>query len=135
MVKVNLADVGSNFPVLTPGKYACRFASAEYKAQSKSSGQPYYLLTFVVDEELNDDGGGQKLFRNLSLQSQALWALKGALKAMGADEDDLASDEVDLDEVFAGLIGGLVSLKVGIRPYNGQDRNEVQAIEAYETAF
>lgn len=135
MVKVNLADANSSIPVLTPGNYPCRLQSAEFKSQSKSSGQPYYLLTFVVDEELNDSGGGQKLFRNLSVQPQALWAMKAALKALGASEEELEDTEADLDDIFAGLVGQLVSLKVGIRPYNGQDRNEVQAINPYEAAY
>lgn len=128
MPRVNLADADTSFPVLEPGTYPCRFAGAEYKAQSKSSGQPYYLLTFVVDEDLNDVGGGQKLFRNLSLQKQALWAVKQALKNMGADEETLSDTEADLDDVFASLVGALVDIKVGVREYNGQDRNEVQAI-------
>lgn len=137
MPRVNLADADTNFPVLPAGNYPCRLVSAEYKSQSKSSGQPYYLLTFTVDDELSSEGGGQNLFRNLSLQKQALWALKGALKAMGADEDVLSSDDVDLDEIFAGLIGTLVTLKVGTRSYTPpgasepQERNEVQQIMAY----
>jgi len=135
VVKVNLADANSSIPVMPQGIYACRLASVEYKSASKSSGQPYYLLTFTVDEELNDSYGGQKLFRNLSVQPQALWAMKLALKALGADEEELESDEADLDDIFAGLIGALVNIKVGIRPYNGQDRNEVQAIQPFETAF
>lgn len=123
MPKVNWSQV-EDFQALPAGEYACRLSGAEYVEESKSSGQPYYALTFTVDEGQYQN---RKLFKNQSMSPDALPFMKQTLKALGQEQ---LSDDDDLDVVFAQLVGNECRLKVSQREYQGEMRNNVDRVLA-----
>lgn len=134
MPRINLRDVPS-IEVMPAGRYNAIFS--EYKLVESSNKnpnvKPYVLMTFTVQDEGYEN---RKQYKNFSLQPQALWALKQALTRLGIDPEQLESDDVELEDVLNDLIGSACVLDVAVMPYQGQDRNQVQAVlEANESAF
>lgn len=104
---------------------------SEYKfvAKSKASGNPTVnvKLTITKDTE-NGEWGGRVLFRNFSLQSTSLWALKQFADRAGAREDLFNNDEASVTDIMSELIGLAVKVRIGVHEYpegSGQMRNDV----------
>ena len=130
MPHVDFSQV-QEFTPLPEGTYEASLSGSELVAASKTSGQPYMALTFTVSE---GEFQGRKLFRNLSLQPQALWAFKQAVVRLGANPDDFVGmlEMEDLQAIVGGLVGAPCRISVGLREYNGELRNELKNILAPE---
>jgi hypothetical protein len=94
---------------------------------AKSSNQEAIALTFTIQDENFPEHEGRKQWRNYSLQPQALWALKKSLVDLGCDPEELEGT-VDLEEVIGQLIGNKCLIEVGVRMYEGEERNEVRKV-------
>jgi len=123
MPKVDMSGI-EPLTAMEAGQYPATLTSFEYHEAAASSGKPFYSLEFTISE---GEYNGRKAWRNFSLQQQALWALQRAAIRLGADPDDVQG-EVDMDEVLASLVGSECVLDIGVREYEGEDRNEIKAI-------
>jgi hypothetical protein len=132
MPRINFRDVPS-IEAMPAGQYNALFTAYDVKDASKSSNKPFVALTFTIQDEGYEN---RKVWRNYSLQPQALWALKQTLTRLGAVPEDLESDDVELEDVLQNLIGNACVVDVGVEPYQGTDRNQVRAVlEATGPAF
>ena len=115
------------FTPIPEGTYDATLTSGEVVAEAKTSKKPYVSLTFTV---LNGEYAGRKLFRNFSLQPQALWAFKQAMVRLGVD-GDILSRPMEFDELTALIAentGAQCQVDVGLREYQGELRNELRKI-------
>jgi hypothetical protein len=111
------------------GTYAATVSKMELK-QSKA-GNPMIKVEFTLSDEPYE---GRKLFDNLSLLQNSLWATKRSLLRMGGDKETLSGrmTRETLQELCGSLIGNDVMLKVTIvtRADNGEDSNDVEVVES-----
>lgn len=117
MPVIDMGAVKDGFEPLPDGDYPAVFTEFQYVAKSASSGQPYLKMVYTVDDGEND---GRKLFRNRSLQPQALFGLKQDVVALGADPEDW-SGEVDVEEALSDLVGNACVLRVIVREISDKD--------------
>lgn len=109
---------------LPDGFYNCIVTEYKFIARSKSSGQPNVRLVLTVqDDEYKD----RKLFKNYSLQPQALWAYKQGMINCGVDPDTFEG-QVDIEEIGATVMGSECVVQVSTKPYNGRITNNVDKI-------
>lgn len=107
-----------------PDTYDAILEEWEYNPSSASSGKPYIKMKFVVTSGEHE---GRVLFRNRSLQTQSLWALKKDLIRLGISEDRLAGEE-DLEDIMPDAIGAPCRLKVAIREYKEDEDSEPRLV-------
>lgn len=129
-MEVDYTDVVDLKPV-PDGTYAATLIDHKIVPKSKSSGEPYVSLVFVLTEDKYE---GRQMFRNFSLQKQSLWAFKKALITLGADPD-IFTGKVDVDEVCTSARGYGCVLVIGSREYQGELRNEIRAIRPEDGLF
>lgn len=89
---LDFTGVSSGFEPLPVGILRAEVESVERQV-SRSSGQPMLAWTFRITEPGLE---GRKAFYNTSLQRQALWKLKKALRALGWSSEEL-SGPLNLD--------------------------------------
>jgi hypothetical protein len=111
------------------GKYN---ALLEKVTKAHGPAADYFKLEFKI---VGGDFEGKKLFRNLSLSTDALWAFKQAMINLGTDEDIFEEDDVEVDEVIADRIGATCTLDVAVKEYQGKDTNEVKKILEPDLAY
>lgn len=100
--KVNFAAV-ADFEAIPEGEYECVFSLRDDSrggpiAPSKK-GQPTLYAEYLVQDT------NQKIFKSYSLQPTALWALKRDLMRLGADPEEMNSENADLDDILQPLVG------------------------------
>ena len=130
MPRVDFSGV-REFTPIPEGTYEATLSGSKVVAEAKTSKQPFVELTFTVAE---GEHAGRKMFRNFSLQPQALWAFKQAVVRLGADPDSFSGELEfeDLEMLLGDLVGSPCRIAVGTREFQGQTRNEVQAVLAPE---
>lgn len=126
-MKVDFSQVKELSPI-PPGKYASTFSEFKIVPEAKGSGQPYAALTFTINAE-EGEYEGRKLWRNFSLQPQSLWALKQALINLGCSSDSFNAGD-DLEDLLGSMVGSECILDVGMKQFNGEDRNDVRKVLA-----
>jgi len=114
---IDFTDVSDDFTPLPVGQYQAAIFGIERK-EGQDSGKPYLAWTFKIQDE---EHKGRQLFLNTSLQPNALWRLKQILTAFYSPEE--LGGHFDLD--VGDLQGRLCTLVVGMKVYEGQDRNDV----------
>lgn len=124
MPTIDFSGVSIDFEPVEEGRYNGIFESYEYRAQSKSSGQPYVVMAFRISE---GDHEGRKFFRNFSLQKQSLWALKRVLVRLGVDGEELGGP-IDIDDIMPEVTGAPCVLVIGTHLYEDEIRNDVKDI-------
>jgi hypothetical protein len=128
--KVNFSGV-TDFKPVPADSYLCTFKAWEHKKNSPTGDNPdgsHILATFSIA-----DGGeyeGKTLRVRWALSDKALWRIRQDLVILGADPEDLAGDDVDLEAIINGQVGHQAILDVKISSYkaaNGEERqsNEV----------
>lgn len=122
--KVNLAGVSDSFEPVPEGIYEGALTGFKVAEAKSSPGQQYVSLEFTLAE---GEFAGRKIWKNHSLQAQALWALKRTLLDLGADSEELEQD-FDLEELLDTLKGDSVQLEVGQRTYEGKIQNDLLSI-------
>lgn len=117
-------STGGSRDVVPEGIYLCNLKSVESKT-GKESGKPYWLWTFVLDEEdeRSEDYEGKHFFLNTSLSENALWKMQEVFNAFGETPD------TDTDT----LVGEKVRLVVTQRPIGagaraGEMSNQVENV-------
>jgi hypothetical protein len=127
-ISLNLSGVQArSFEPLPEGKYLVEVLEVKAKIAA-SSGAPMLAWTFRV---LDEDYEGRQLFTNTVLTDNSLWKLKSFLIALGYTEEELNGEiELDPDE----LVGLQAVARVKTREYQGETRNDVNALEAVAVA-
>lgn len=128
MPVVDLSGVTTEFTAIPAGEYQAIFAKY-VNGVGKTSGEPKVTLRFAIAD---GEYEGRVLFSDCSLQPHALFAIKRALLAMGADPEDL-EHSIDTDEELDRVIGSRVRLVVSTKPKNDGtgDYNNVENILAF----
>jgi hypothetical protein len=137
MAGFKMSFSGVTNDVVTPGNYICTLTGVKFNEASQSSGKPYIAAEFTIvsDEDENTQFAGRKVFRNFSLQSQSLFALKGAMIALDADPEIFESEEeFDIVEYLKeNLIGNQAILTITNEDYQGEPRARVGKIRSVQT--
>lgn len=121
-IKVNLAGVqAGEFDAVPDGLYPCFLFDMNLKHSQK--GNDYIEWVFKVKE--GHDNAGRQFWLNNSLVSQALWALKRTLIALGDDPADL-DGELELEK--ANYEGRECVVSVVAEEYEGVMRNKVKRV-------
>ena len=126
MPAIDFSNVSDSFEPLPDGKYECILSEVEAKKSQK--GDDYLAFTFTLTDEFE----GRKAWRNFSLLPQSLWAIKGALVALGVDRDDLSGSMTleSLIELCTSMVGSACRLELTIREWNGKLQNDVKKVMA-----
>lgn len=134
-ITVDFSDVGEGFEALPAGEYAIVVQKVVLR-DSQSSEYPYLNFTLEVTEP--GDYEGRFLWFTSSFHPKALWRMKEVFENLGVFEENITFEvEEDGDErlvvnpKLAGLPGRAI---VKIRPYQGQDKNDVETIIAAESS-
>lgn len=127
-ISVNFTDVEtSDFDVLPSGSYQARITDGEIRESgpnAKNPGSQYINWEFTISE---GEFEGRKQWTNTSLLPQALFGLKGLLKATGQFDDDEIEGEMNFE--IDDVIGSEVTIVVGQKMYDGEKRNEVKRVK------
>ena len=114
---------GSNFDPIPEGMEPAVIKACKYHAKSQASGKPYLEFEFALQNHPN-----RKLWRNYSLQPNALWALKETLTVLGIDVPDEGEFEFEPNDV----IGLECVLEVGLRPhYRDPEREDNEVVKIH----
>lgn len=119
-VKVNFKAATTDFPVREKGEYDVTYIGHVINPASATSGQPTVKLTWSEDSSPN-----KKIMKTYSLQDVALWSLKRDMIRMGADVEEMNSEDADLDDILNSLIGAKSTVMMGEpRPYKDKEGND-----------
>lgn len=97
----------------------------EHKIQLANSGQPKASFTWTLTEP---EVEGRKIWKDKSLQPQALWAVKPWYIAMGANAEVMAGP-VDVVQLGNDLVGNACRLKLSIRQYTDPNTGETKNVQ------
>lgn len=128
--RVYLKDVQTSGAPIGPGMFPVEVTKCELKQGKNAPHNPYLgmELTVIDHEEFN----GRKLFFNVGLTENSLWALKGSLLALGFDESSVDDEEgLDVNEIIEEVVGQQAVAEVQLRPYNGEERDNVKRLLPY----
>lgn len=136
-IKVNLSGADSEFEALPSGKYLVKVTDGEIRESGPNANHPgsqYINWEFTIQ---SGDYEGRKVWTNTVVShgacdcseedkfNKALSNLVSLLKSSGvASEDDLASDDFDLD--IDDVVGSDLVVTVTQREYQDEMRNEVK---------
>lgn len=120
--EINMADVGDfKFITYPAGDYNVVIATCEY-TKSESANKPMWKLSLEIEDGKFQ---GKKIPSFLSLSEGALPGTKAALKVLNPE---LANSSWKPQKVAEEglLLGCRARIKLQIRPYQGQKRNNVR---------
>jgi len=120
-----------DFTALPAGDYNCFVETAE--AVTASTGKPMIKVTYRVEDGPKK---GKKVFNNFVISvdnGQALGFFFRNMAAHGLARSWFENDP-SMELVAQNLVGKRVRLRLGIRNWQGEDRNEVKAIAPPEGA-
>jgi hypothetical protein len=132
-MKLNLSGVKANdFDALPTGKYHVKLTDWDQtetqNAGKLPAGTPGINAEFTVQDGPNEN---RRLWNNFWIAESTLGFLKSFLKASGQfTEDELNSEEFSFD--WDDLVGVDLVVKVGVRKYNGEDRNNINGYLPYD---
>jgi hypothetical protein len=128
-INVDFSDVEGGFEVLPEGEYAVVVQKVVLR-DSQSSEYPYLNFTLEVTEP--GDYEGRLLWFTSSFHPKALWRMKEVFENLGVFEENITFEvEEDGDErlVIKPELAGLpAKAVVKIRPYQGNDKNDVETL-------
>jgi hypothetical protein len=118
-IKVDFSGVSTDeFTALPEGQYKVRVF--EVTKETSRNGDPYLSWVFRVTQP--KEFTGRRAWHNSSLQTQALWALKRLLVALGVGPEDLQG-EIEIEP--ADFIGSECVIRIGHETYQGEVRQRV----------
>ncbi len=115
----------SNFEALPVGPYDVEIDKAETK--TSSTGKTMYAVQFKV---LNGPHAGRKVFNQFVISPESPGALGfffSHMKALGLDAAFFNAGPTD-DQVCNALLGRKAMITLGMKQYQGEDRNDVKKI-------
>lgn len=122
--KIDFSQVKELAPV-DPDTYPVTFTGFEIKTGPKAK---FIAAEFTITDE-DSDFNGRKVYRNLSLSPNSLWAVKQFLLSAGADAEELEG-EMELEEILQELVGNELEVVTTLQEYDGQMRAQVSKIRA-----
>lgn len=126
-IKTNHSKASTGFTPIPAGKYEVLIETGAFKFASTGSPMINWKFAIRDDVEGQEAYKGRFLFSNLVFNENTEGMVNGFLKAIGAPDGMEFPDSSDLIKYAEGKA---VLLNVKIKPYNGEDRNEVGFIEA-----
>jgi hypothetical protein len=124
-LKINMADVKvSSFEAIPKGWYHTRVTgwTLETTKSGPNEGANYINFELTVQDGEYED---RKLWVNASLLPHALFTLKNLTDASGLD----SSGDIDADDLADQLVGQEQMSRVIVKPYEGDDKNEVKGFK------
>jgi hypothetical protein len=140
--RINLANVEErSFEALPAGRYVVEFTDFEWRETKDSpenklpGGTPFvnWELTVQRDAKTGDEKyKNRKLWTNTIIHEKVLFNLKGLLRAIGWTDEQLNNPE-GIDFQPETIIGSTCIAVVAVRPYNGDDTNDVKRFAALDS--
>lgn len=123
MVDLRDVDENASFPVIPRGTYPALIDDLTFGPSSK--GNPMWTVVLEISE---GEQQGRKLFYHLPFMKDMMPRVKKFLVRIGAG--DLANSPFNPEEVANQgiLVGKACQVRVDIRKYEGQDRNNVKDV-------
>lgn len=118
-LEVDFSEVSESQEALKEGAYKVQVLALEEKTGSES-GKPYIEWKFKVTE---GESEGHVLYRNTSLQKQALFGLYNMLTALGMNPSKTKSFGFDFNECVGRTCTAFVTRKL----YKDKVRNEIES--------
>lgn len=115
-------NAASELDVIAKGDYPAVFDSYEMAEGEKG---PYAACVFRISDA-DEEYAGRKLYRNMSFSAQSLWNAKKTIRNMGYSGN--LDGVVEIEDVLNECLGQDCRIRVGVKKYEGQDRNEVKAV-------
>jgi hypothetical protein len=109
-----------DFEALPAGPYPIVVEETEIR-----DGREYPYINWKMKVETGESAG-RFLWMISSLNPDATWSLKNALRALGETSDDLNADEFEVDP--DDYLGRRAIANVSQETYNGQLRNRVDSL-------
>jgi len=123
MTRINLKSVASSEPV-PAGTYDATFTEWEKRRNADDSGEHFSMQFTLTENEFK----GRKVYRNYSLKPEALIYFKTFLARLGTPDDALEDEEAEIEDILNDLKGADCRVKVRVRKWQGENRNEVQGV-------
>jgi uncharacterized protein YgfB (UPF0149 family) len=123
VTKINLKAVQKAEPI-PAGTYDATFTDFEKKKNNDGDGDHFSAQFTVTDDEY----AGRKVYRNYSLKTDSLPYFKQFMARLGADEDALEDEAAEIEDILNDLKGADCRVKVRVRVYQGEARNDVQSV-------
>jgi uncharacterized protein YgfB (UPF0149 family) len=123
VTKINLKAVQKAEPI-PAGTYDATFTDFDKKPNSDGSGDHFAMQFTVTDDEY----AGRKVYRNYSLKTDSLPYFKQFMSRLGAPEDALEDEAAEIEDILNDLKGADCRVKVRVRTYQGEARNDVQSV-------
>jgi hypothetical protein len=133
-VRINLSEIETrSFEALPAGRYVVEVTGFEMRATKGGEDAklpkdtPYVNWEFTVVRGPGAETKYQnrKVWTNTILHERTLFSLKGLLEACGWTDEQLNDPEgIDFDP--DKVVGNQCIIRVAVRPYNGDDTNDVK---------
>jgi hypothetical protein len=136
VIDLSSTDENIKYPVHPKGVYDAEMTEMDY-TRSQSSNSPMWVTIWeLTDEKLADERGRQpRVWLHLTFNEGGLPRVKRALARMETEDGynkELLSGPFDPQKVAdeGRLIGARARLRIDIRRYEGQNRNNVREVLA-----
>lgn len=114
-----------SFEPVPADTYEATLTEVEYVEKTLTSKGDYIKLVFTISD---GEYQGRKLFRNMSMLENSLWAFKNAMIALGTDPSAF-DGELDPEEVARENVGNDCQLDVVVKQVSGQNDPEKKTNE------
>lgn len=130
IIKANHSKAG-NFDVLPAGTYEVIIDAGQFKKAGSGSDMIVWKLKVRDDVEAQSQFKGRILFSNLVFLESTEGIVQSFIKAIGTPD---GMEFNSYDDLIKYATGKAVSVKVIVKPYNGDDTNEVKSISEPKVA-
>ncbi len=133
---VDFTDVqGGTFAAIPAGKYPAVLTDWSMTATKNPgkipAGTPGINWEFTIDED-HPTAGNRKQWTNHWIHPNTLGFLKDLFSECGIPEDEINElrTVADIQAMADRVVGTEVDIVVKVRPYNGEDRNDIKKVKA-----
>lgn len=127
---LNFAEA-AGFSALPVGQYEAIIKEVEVK--EFRTGSKGLKLTYVIRNDVNQEGRGRKIFDNFVASEGAMFRFSQLGKAINMQDGRAFASAEDLLGAFANeSVGKSVKLTLKVEKYEGNDQNRVALIEPSE---
>jgi hypothetical protein len=108
--RINFKDVPMGFEAVPAGRYRAVFGGGEWKEGKQAE---YFRAEFTITGD-SEEWDGRKVSTNWSLSEKSRPIIKQQLNILGIPENELESEEFDMDDAIAQLQGAACCIEVAI---------------------
>lgn len=126
-VDMSGVDETGDFPVIPPRIYNAEVVSCDYSL-SQANNNPMWTIRLSITDD--DDHEGRTLFSHIVFAAKTMARAKKTLITLGLPELAESKFNPEDEEVMEKLLGKTCRIRVGVKTYQGERRNDVKAIMA-----